>query len=287
MASYLPRSQTKNFTPVPQVILGTMGRKLATRTVVSMTRLVLLRSGLGSATGAADCLVRQTPHQGGAFSDERTLSNTTASGRSVSPASCWKCGGGLGHSHGLFCEGCGTVQPPSASPANAYAMLVGTGESGALKFDIDLRELEQRYKTLQKVLHPDKYSSASSVEREYSAEQAIRVNMAYAALKDPISRADCLLQLAGVEEEEGRTIGTLPHHSEMLMTFMEWREEIEEASDEETLVGLRDRIQEKMEECMVKLKGSLNGARDIQQAKESVQVLRYLVRMRDAILDKM
>ena len=156
-----------------------------------------------------------------------------------------------------------------------------------MKFDIDLRELEQRYKTLQKVLHPDKYSSASSVEREYSAEQAIRVNMAYAALKDPISRADCLLQLAGVEEEEGRTIGTLPHHSEMLMMFMEWREEIEEASDEETLVGLRDRIQEKMEECMVKLKGSLNGARDIQQAKESVQVLRYLVRMRDAILDKM
>ena len=262
-----------------------------------MTRLVLLRSGLGGVIGAANFHVKQTPHQVGgsssASSEERTLSSTTASGRSASPTSCWKCGEGLGRSHGLFCEGCGTVQPPSAAPANAYAMLVGadgpdgSDGAGALKFDIDLRELEQRYKTLQKVLHPDKYSSASPVEREYSAEQAIRVNMAYAALKDPISRADCLLHLAGVEDEEGRTIGTLPHHSEMLMTFMEWREEIDEASDEETLTELRDRIRGEIDECMEKLKASFDGARDIRQAKENVQVLRYLIRMQDAIQEKM
>lgn len=260
--------------------------------LASMTRLDFLRSGPVGATGTATCHVRQGPpqQQGGAWSDERTLSSATASGRSVSPTSCWKCGEGLGRSHGLFCEGCGTVQPPATAPASAYAILVGTGELGelaALKFDIDLRELEQRYKTLQKVLHPDKYSSASPAEREYSAEQAIRVNMAYAALKDPLSRADCLLKLAGVDDEEGQTIGTLPHHSEMLMTFMEWREEIDEASDEETLVGLRERVQNKIDECMDKLKSSFDGARDIQQAKENVQVLRYLVRMQDAILEKM
>mmetsp|Transcript_3143 Transcript_3143/g.9292 ORF Transcript_3143/g.9292 Transcript_3143/m.9292 type:complete len:264 (+) Transcript_3143:60-851(+) len=263
-----------------------MRRMLPSRALVAATRLVLLRSGLGGAAGAAgaaNCHVWQTPQQ----ANERSQSSSTASGRSASPASCWKCGEGLGHSHGLFCDGCGTVQPPSPAPANAYAVLVGADGPGALKFDIDLQELEKRYKTLQKVLHPDKYSSASPAEQEYSAEQAIRVNMAYAALRDPISRADCLLQLAGVEDEEGRTIGALPHHSEMLGTFMEWREEIDEASDDEALVGLRDRVRGKIDECIENLKASLDVARDIQEAKENVQVLRYLVRMQDAILEKM
>jgi hypothetical protein len=90
-----------------------------------------------------------------------------------------------------------------------------------------------------------------------------------------------------VEDEEGRTIGALPHHSEMLGTFMEWREEIDEASDDEALVGLRDRVRGKIDECIENLKASLDVARDIQEAKENVQVLRYLVRMQDAILEKM
>ena len=233
----------------------------------------------------------------GDFRSQRLLSNMTASTRTSPHPSCWKCGQGVSCSHGLFCEGCGTVQPPAAVPTNAYALLVdsaglepgqeSTDSGQALKFDINMRELERRYKDLQRVLHPDKFSTASPAEKEYSAEQAIRVNMAYAALKDPLSRADCLLSLAGVEEEEGKTIGALPHHSDMLMTFMEWREEIEDAKDETTLIELRDKIRNKIDECMDKLKVSFDDARDINGAKEGVQELRYLMRMQDAILDKL
>ena len=181
------------------------------------------------------------------------------------------------------------MQPPSAVPVDPYSMLSGHEEGTQVpqRFDLDLKELEQRYKTLQKVLHPDKFSSASAAEKEYSAEQAIRVNMAYATLKDPLSRADCLLRLAGEEDDEGKTIGALPHHSDMLMTFMEWREEIEDASEEHVLLGLRERISGKIEECYERLKESFDGNRDVARAKEDVQVLRYLVRMQDAIRAKL
>ena len=111
--------------------------------------------------------------------------------------------------------------------------------------------------------------------------------MAYAALKEPLSRADCLLRLAGAEDEEGTTIGALPHHSEMLMTFMEWREEIEEASDEETLVGLRDRIGDKIDECLEALRDAFDVRGDIERAKAEVQVLRYLKRMQERIIEKL
>lgn len=207
-----------------------------------------------------------------------------------SPA-CWQCGRDTG-CVGLVCDGCGKVQPPSEAPidVDAYAMLVNdTGSAGkqAHKFDINLQDLERRYKDLHKVLHPDKFSSATLAEREYSAEQAIRVNMAYAALKNPLSRAECLLRLAGAEDEEGTTIGVLPRHSEMLTTFLEWREEIEEANDEETLVGLQNRIGEKIDECLEALRDAFDVQGDVQRAKEEVQVLRYLKRMQDRIIERM
>lgn len=44
-------------------------------------------------------------------------------------------------------------------------------------FDLDAAELEQRYKGLQRRLHPDKFSSHSALEKEY-ADQQVRRNTA-------------------------------------------------------------------------------------------------------------
>jgi molecular chaperone HscB len=38
-------------------------------------------------------------------------------------------------------------------------------------FDLDPSQLEQTYKGLQKQLHPDKFSTASSLEQEYAHQQ--------------------------------------------------------------------------------------------------------------------
>jgi molecular chaperone HscB len=57
------------------------------------------------------------------------------------------------------------------------------------QFELDLRDLERRYKALQIRLHPDKFATASSLEQEYAQQQAAAINQAYDVLKRPLRRA--------------------------------------------------------------------------------------------------
>ena len=52
--------------------------------------------------------------------------------------------------------------PPSAAQLS----------SAEPRFDVDLGDLERRYKALQRRLHPDKFSQASAFEQEYAHQQA-------------------------------------------------------------------------------------------------------------------
>lgn len=56
-------------------------------------------------------------------------------------------------------------------------------------FDLTQTDLEARYKNLQRLLHPDKFSTKGQQERTYSDDQASLVNVAYHTLKDPLRYA--------------------------------------------------------------------------------------------------
>ena len=57
-----------------------------------------------------------------------------------------------------FCL-CGVVQPPSAN--RSLFEVMGVPEA----FDIDVRDLSDKFRNLQRILHPDKYSQKSEVYR--------------------------------------------------------------------------------------------------------------------------
>lgn len=69
---------------------------------------------------------------------------------------CWKCGNNVDNKEQLFFCKCGVVQ--SIKEVD-YFELMGIPES----FDIDLTSLTQRYRDLQRQLHPDKYTLKSEV----------------------------------------------------------------------------------------------------------------------------
>lgn len=94
-------------------------------------------------------------------------------------------------------------------------------------FDLDLRALELRHRELSKALHPDRYAGAPAAERRLSLSRAIDVNEAHRALKDPIRRAEALLQRAGVPVGETREPKPPPS---LLMEMMEAREELSDAA---------------------------------------------------------
>ena len=92
-------------------------------------------------------------------------------------------------------------------------------------FEIDGKALTERYRNLQKALHPDRFANAPDQERRLSLQQAAQVNSGYETLRDPLSRARYLLTLQGAEyNDEISTISDL----EFLEEQMELRESLAE-----------------------------------------------------------
>ncbi|WP_455207943.1 co-chaperone HscB [Kaarinaea lacus] len=92
-------------------------------------------------------------------------------------------------------------------------------------YDLDLTELSTRYRILQATVHPDKFASASDLERRLSMQQSALINEAYQTLKSPLHRARYMLRLKGVDLSNETSVSM---DSEFLMQQMRLREELEQ-----------------------------------------------------------
>jgi molecular chaperone HscB len=63
------------------------------------------------------------------------------------------------------------------------------------KLQIDISDLERRYRALSRQFHPDYFYNASPGDRRVSLERASYLNAAYRTLKSPIARIEYLLKL--------------------------------------------------------------------------------------------
>jgi molecular chaperone HscB len=88
-------------------------------------------------------------------------------------------------------------------------------------FALDESELEKRHRDLSRALHPDRYAGRPASERREALNRAISVNEAFRRLRDPISRAEALLQQLGREVSETNQPKPDPM---LLMQVMEERE---------------------------------------------------------------
>jgi len=67
------------------------------------------------------------------------------------------------------------------------------------RYRFDGAQLDAAYRELQRGIHPDRYASAGEAERRLALQSSARVNEAYRALKDPVSRGQYLLSLHGID----------------------------------------------------------------------------------------
>ncbi|GAB4821397.1 hypothetical protein N2152v2_008443 [Parachlorella kessleri] len=171
---------------------------------------------------------------------------------------CWQCGSGLGQQDLFFCPQCSSIQPPDHDAESTYFTVFGMDEP---RFDLRESELEQRYKQLQRLLHPDKFSTGSQLEREYSDQQ---------------------LQQRGLGACEGLTI-TDP---ELLMYVMEAREEVEGTTEPARLQQLLDDSRVQEQRCVQELVTAFQQS-DFSRAAEVTTHLRYVKRIQEAIIDKL
>lgn len=96
------------------------------------------------------------------------------------------------------------------------------------QFALDSTSLGERYRQLQRELHPDRFASAAEHEQRIAVQYSAFVNEAYATLSKPLARALYLLQLEGMSQEE---ISGQKVDGGFLIEQMELREKLESLHD--------------------------------------------------------
>ncbi|CAK0750176.1 Co-chaperone protein HscB homolog [Gammaproteobacteria bacterium] len=94
----------------------------------------------------------------------------------------------------------------------------------AVGFDMDSDRLAERYRDLQRVLHPDRFSQAGAAERRLSMQRSMQVNEAFETLRDPLARTLYLLSLKGLTVDTATS-----RDNDFLMDQMTLREALVEA----------------------------------------------------------
>jgi molecular chaperone HscB len=165
----------------------------------------------------------------------------------------------------LFCHTCGAVQPPGQ--LDHFARL-GLERS----FDLDPAELDRRYFGFQRNLHPDRFARRSAKERAIAECQSASLNQAYESLKEPLSRAAHLLELAGIRSAAAHAATV--QDEELLSEAMENREALMEAESLDKVDALTAKALAASINCLADLGRAFREA-DMPGANRLATRLRY------------
>ncbi len=97
-----------------------------------------------------------------------------------------------------------------------------------VSYAVDRATLDQRYRELQRLVHPDRFASAGDQGRRIALQQATRINEGYRVLKDNLARGRYLLELRGHHFDDERNTH---QDSAFLMEQIELREALADARD--------------------------------------------------------
>ncbi|KAI1347391.1 Co-chaperone Hsc20 [Xylaria sp. FL0043] len=154
-------------------------------------------------------------------------------------------------------------------------------------FEIDVRALRREFLALQSGAHPDLHPHHMKARAQATSA---RINEAYKTLSHPLSRAQYVLSLQGMDVAGDETAKV--EDPELLMLVLETRECIEEAAEEGDLVELREENEERIEASVKRLgelfavagqKGGKEGEDALREARDETVRLRYWVNVRESI----
>ena len=162
-------------------------------------------------------------------------------------------------------------------------------------FNINIEGLTERYQTIQKSVHPDKFAHASSQEQLLAVKKSTLTNDAYQTLKNPLKRAEYLLTLRGVNQPSEQASFS---DNAFLMRQMELREMLDDikmaddidAAIFETAQVFESEFEQLFSAMQIKLientpEGNEQVCRDLRKLKFYQKLQIELDRLEDALLD--
>lgn len=145
-----------------------------------------------------------------------------------------------------------------------------------VQFSVDTTLLSERYLSLQKSLHPDNFVAHSAQEQRLAMQKSAEINDALQVLKNPILRAEAIIQYHTNEEQDVEQKST--NDVTFLMQQMEWREileEIEAEKNENELSAFTLEIENIQQSILMQLEKELN-EQQWTQASLTTDKLRFI-----------
>ena len=143
-------------------------------------------------------------------------------------------------------------------------------------YELDFDQVQQRYRDLQKIVHPDKFVNASDQEKRLSMQQTSRLNEAFNTLRQPVDRAIYLLKLKDVDtaQENSTTM-----HAGFLMEQIEMREALSEVRSAEDPLAELDRFSAQIKADMQGLMQNFSecyAQEKLEEAKELIKKMQFM-----------
>lgn len=155
-----------------------------------------------------------------------------------------------------------------------------------ISFEVNLKGLSERYRSLQNSVHPDKFANASDSERRLSVQQSARINEAFQTLKNPLSRAKYLLEINGVDMNADTDTQMDPL---FLMQQMELRESLAEVKNSanpiDELLKINNNIDQAINSIISELKLIFPEGEpgDLTAARDCVRRLQFMTRLQEEV----
>lgn len=140
-------------------------------------------------------------------------------------------------------------------------------------YQVDLDLIQQRYRELQKAVHPDKFVNASDQEKRISMQQTSWINEAFNTLRQPVDRAIYLLKLKGVDLNlENETTMDMA----FLMEQMEMREALSEVRSKDDPLEELDKFSRQIKNKMQSLVEGFSAAYENNQLDDAREWIRKM-----------
>lgn len=148
------------------------------------------------------------------------------------------------------------------------------------QFVQDNAAIDERWKELQREVHPDKFTAQGLSAQRVAMQWSVRVNEAYRRLRDPLQRAAYLCERRGAPIN-AETNTAMP--SAFLLEQMAWREALDDARGEGDLDGLVTQLTAARSNTLAQIEAQLDASGDAPAAACQVRALMFIERFADDV----
>jgi len=156
-------------------------------------------------------------------------------------------------------------------------------------FNIDLAQLDHKYRLLQKKFHPDNYMNSDKEEQALSLTVSANINNAYIILTSPLLLSLELLKLNNIHLDLSNNTSLNPGFLIKQMEFHEEMDEAETSLDIDKLHTIENKLKNEQEEIFNKIKNEFVSNNFIQMAEYTKELAFYdkLLKLLNSKIDKL